>query len=137
MRGVARALWAEGGAGAFWRGNLAGMGLYSSYMAVQFPLFEAVQGGMRGMLWGGKSPRDKGGRALGDAGVDTIAGAAASAGATVATYPFDWARTLLAGQQGSLRYTSGLSAAWDVCVAQGKPQLMWRGAGVAAVAVAP
>jgi len=143
-RGAAQALWREGGASIFWRGNVSGMGLYASYMAVQFPMFEAVKralhgGALRGQGVSDDDDDDAGKEAglLGIFGSDALAGACASAGATVLTHPFDWARTLMAGQRGEGRYSTGMRAAWEVSVVRREPWLMWRGAGVAAVSVAP
>jgi hypothetical protein len=71
---------------AFWRGSGTGVALWAAYMAVQFPLYHsarrALEAPLAGVQWGLPSA--------------LIAGGAAGVGATMLTYPLDWARTRLA-----------------------------------------
>jgi solute carrier family 25 thiamine pyrophosphate transporter 19 len=76
----------EEGVRALWRGNAAALTLWGVFAAVQFPVFSAAHG------WAQRA-------GLGPDASTVVAGAGAGAAATVASYPFDWARTALAAQR--------------------------------------
>lgn len=98
-RGVRQALVRivrEEGVSALWRGNVPALWLYATYMGVQFPVYEASARLLRSLVhaWT-DSPVSRAGL---DSAASATAGAVAGAVATVATYPFDLARTRLAAQ---------------------------------------
>ena len=89
LRNTLRSIYSEEGAVGLWRGTSAALLLWTSYTAVQFavcgPLLKAI------------SPGAAAGKAVQQLDY-FVAGAGAGCAATLATYPFDIARTAFAGQ---------------------------------------
>jgi len=110
VAGAARAILREEGARALWRGSGAGIALWVSFMAVQFPAYGACRRGLRRAFPGAPGALEA-----------ACAGGAAGAAATLATYPLDWARTQLAS--GAVGAAGG--GAWAGAL---RPALEARGA---------
>jgi solute carrier family 25 thiamine pyrophosphate transporter 19 len=121
---LARAILREEGVRALWRGSGAGIALWVSFMAVQFPAYGACKRALRRAAPGAPA-------ALLAAG----AGAAAGAAATLATYPLDWARTQLAS--GSVGAAGGAWAALRPALAARGPGAWFAGVRPAVAAVLP
>jgi len=127
--GVARAAGAilrEEGVRALWRGSSAGIALWVSFMAVQFPVYGACRRALPRAFPEGAPP---------GAVLAACAGAAAGAAATLATYPLDWARTQLAS--GSVGVAGGAWAALRPALAARGVGAWYAGARPAVAAVLP
>jgi solute carrier family 25 (mitochondrial thiamine pyrophosphate transporter), member 19 len=79
---------------ALWRGNIAAMGLWIGYSAVQFPVYDATKKFlMNHVVVSEGSPKFSH-----DAVIPLVAGGFSATVATVTTYPLDIVRTKLASQ---------------------------------------
>lgn len=122
---AARGILREEGVRALWRGSGAGIALWVSFMAVQFPVYGACKRALRARAPDAPGPILAAG-----------AGAAAGATATLATYPLDWARTQLAS--GSVGAAGGGAwAALRPALAARGPAAVFAGARPAVAAVLP
>ena len=103
-----RSVYSEEGAVGLWRGTSAALLLWTSYTAVQFavygPLLKAISPGASSAV----QQLDY-----------FVAGAGAGCAATLATYPFDIARTAFAGQGLPRRHRSLHSFTYSVVRRQG------------------
>ena len=133
---VVRALWAEEGIVAFWRGNVPALAMYMGYGAIQFALYAPIRSALGGDLDG---TQQKGARrgAGSSALLSFASGALCGAGATVVTYPLDVLRTRFAAQGVPRVHRTPLAMAAAIVRTEGGARALFAGFVPAISAIGP
>jgi len=132
-RGLAdatRTILREEGARAMWAGTVPALLLWVPYTAIQFTVLNTFKEAAR--EWERAKPGSTAGLPM-----SFIGGAAAGTVATVATYPFDVIRTLLASQGHPKVYNNVLDAALGVVRERGVAKGLYAGVSVTLAEIVP
>jgi len=129
---AARTIVREEGARAMWAGTVPALFLWVPYTAIQFTVLGRFNEGVR--EW---ERRRGGDAATRPAAVSFVGGALAGSVATVATYPFDVIRTLLASQGHPKVYKNVLDAAMGLVRERGVAKGLYAGCAVTLAEIVP
>lgn len=117
----------EEGITGLWKGNVPAELMYVSYSAIQFTTYRTVSLGLQNALEDHRLPA---------AAESFVAGAAAGAVATTATYPLDLLRTRFAAQGTERVYKSLRASIRDIAVNEG-PRGFFQGLGAGVGQIIP